>query len=89
VYVDNDPIVLARARALLTSSPEGACAYLDADLKDTTKILAEAAQTLDFSQPVAVLFIGVLHLVSDDEDPYQIVAEMAEATVLTIASPSG
>lgn len=47
VYVDNDPIVLSHARALLTSSPHGACAYLDADLKDTAKILAEAAQTLD------------------------------------------
>ncbi len=65
VYVDNDPIVLAHARALLTSTPEGACAYLDADLKDTGKILQEAARTLDFSRPVAVLFIGVLHLVSD------------------------
>src|ERR1700674_5031759 len=49
VYVDNDPIVLAHARALLTSTPEGACAYLDADLKDTGKILQEAARTLDFS----------------------------------------
>ena len=69
VYVDNDPIVLAHARALLTSTPEGACAYLDADLKDTGKILAEAARTLDFSRPVAVLFIGVLHLVSDEREP--------------------
>lgn len=81
VYVDNDPIVLSHARALLTSSPHGACAYLDADLKDTAKILAEAAQTLDFSQPVAVLFVGVLHLVSDDEDPYGIVADVVNATV--------
>ena len=81
VYVDNDPIVLAHARALLTSAPEGACAYLDADLKDTGKILEEAARTLDFSRPVAVLFIGVLHLVSDEEDPYGIVAEMTGATV--------
>jgi hypothetical protein len=76
VYVDNDPIVLAHARALLTSTPEGACAYLDADLKDTGKILQEAARTLDFSRPVAVLFIGVLHLVSDEEDPRRIMAEM-------------
>ena len=81
VYVDNDPIVLAHARALLTSTPQGACAYLDADLKDTGKILAEAARTLDFGQPVAVLFIGVLHLVSDDEDPYRILAEMTGPTV--------
>ena len=81
VYVDNDPIVLAHARALLTSTPEGACAYLDADLKDTAKILHEAARTLDFSRPVAVLFIGVLHLVSDEEDPDRIMGEMLDATV--------
>ena len=81
VYVDNDPIVLAHARALLTSTPEGACAYLDADLKDTGKILQEAARTLDFSRPVAVLFIGVLHLVSDEDDPLRIMGEMLDATV--------
>ena len=81
VYVDNDPIVLAHARALLTSTPEGACAYLDADLKDTGKILAEAAHTLDFSRPVAVLFIGVLHLVSDADEPLRIMGEMLDATV--------
>jgi hypothetical protein len=81
VYVDNDPIVLAHARALLTSTQEGACAYLDADLKDTAKILHEAARTLDFSRPVAVLFIGVLHLVSDEQDPDRIMGEMLDATV--------
>jgi hypothetical protein len=81
VYVDNDPIVLAHARALLTSTPEGACAYLDADLKDTGKILQEAARTLDFSRPVAVLFIGVLHLVSDADEPLRIMGEMLDATV--------
>jgi hypothetical protein len=80
VYVDNDPIVLAHARALLTSTTEGVCAYLDADLKDTAKILEEAALTLDFGQPVAVLFIGVLHLVANSEDPYGIVAETVAAT---------
>ncbi len=81
VYVDNDPIVLAHARALLTSTPQGACAYLDADLKDTGKILAEAARTLDFSQPVAVLFVGVLHLVSREDGPHRIMGEMLDATV--------
>ena len=81
VYVDNDPIVLAHARALLTSTPEGSCAYLDADLKDTGKILQEAARTLDFSRPVAVLFIGVLHLVSDADEPLRIMGEMLDATV--------
>jgi len=81
VYVDNDPIVLAHARALLSTSLEGACAYLDADLKETARVLEEAARTLDFSLPVAVLFIGVLHLVSEDEDPYQIVTKLVRETV--------
>ena len=83
VYVDNDPIVLAHARALLTSDPRGATAYLDADARDTGRILTGAAELLDFSQPVAVMLIAVLQLVTDDDDPYQIVAE------LTAAIPSG
>jgi hypothetical protein len=74
VYVDNDPIVLAHARALLDSTPEGACAYLDADLRDMGKILQDAASVLDFGQPVAVLFIGVLHLVADADDPAGLIA---------------
>ena len=68
VYVDNDPIVLSHARALLTSSPEGACAYIDADLRDPEKILAEAADTLDFTKPVAVMLIAVLQFVGDDAE---------------------
>ena len=68
VYVDNDPIVLSHARALLTSKPEGACAYLDADLRDPDKILAEAADTLDFTAPVAVMLIAVMHFVGDDAE---------------------
>jgi S-adenosyl methyltransferase len=79
VYVDNDPIVLAHARALLASTPEGATAYIDADLRGPGKIVQEAARTLDFSQPVAVLLVGILHLISDDEDPYGIVAQLVEA----------
>ena len=67
VYVDNDPIVLSHARALLTSKPEGACAYIDADLRDPDKILVSAADTLDFSQPVAVMLLTVLQFVPDDE----------------------
>jgi len=59
VYVDNDPLVLVHARALLTSDPRGVTAYIDADLHDPDKILAEAAATLDFSQPVAVIMLGV------------------------------
>src|ERR1700760_1714295 len=53
VYVDNDPMVLAHARALLASSPEGRCAYIDADIRAPEKILAAAGEVLDFTQPVA------------------------------------
>ncbi|MDQ6739574.1 MAG: SAM-dependent methyltransferase [Actinomycetota bacterium] len=83
VYVDNDPIVLVHARALLTSSPEGATSYLDADLRTPAPILQAAAETLDFSQPVAVMLIGIMHLISDEEDPYGTVA------TLLAAVPSG
>jgi S-adenosyl methyltransferase len=83
VYVDNDPVVLVHARALLTSDPQGATGYLDADARDTGRVLAGAAELLDFSQPVAVMLIAILQLVTDDDDPYQLVAE------LTAAIPSG
>jgi len=65
VYVDNDPLVLAHARALLTSTPEGATAYIHADLRDPDKILAEAADTLDFTEPIALILSGVLGHVVD------------------------
>ena len=61
---DNDPIVLSHAKALLKSNRQGACAYLDADLRDPEAILAAAAGTLDFSQPVAVMLIAVMHFVA-------------------------
>jgi hypothetical protein len=68
VYVDNDPLVLAHARALLTSTPQGATAYIHADLRDPEKILAEAADTLDLTEPVALILSGVLgHVVDIDE----------------------
>jgi hypothetical protein len=79
VYVDNDPIVLAHARALLTSAPEGRCSYLDADAHDSGRILAEAARTLDFSQPVAVMMLTVLHFIPNDDDPYGLVARYLDA----------
>jgi S-adenosyl methyltransferase len=92
VYVDHDPVVLAHARALLTSSREGATAYIDADLRDTGKILREAAATLDFGQPVAVMLIGVLHCIPDDDDPAGIVARLLAAVPsgshLVIAHPA-
>jgi hypothetical protein len=77
VYVDSDPIVMAHARALLTSSPEGTCGYLQADVRDTECILRQAARTLDFTQPVAVLLLAVLHFVPDADDPAGIVAALA------------
>jgi hypothetical protein len=68
VYVDNDPLVLAHARTLLTSTPQGATDYIDADLRDPDTILREASRTLDLSQPVALMLMGVLgHVESDDE----------------------
>ena len=76
VYVDNDPIVLAHARALLTSTKEGATGYLDADARDTGKILTAAAQLLDFREPVGVMLIAILQLIGDDDDPYQLVARL-------------
>ena len=76
VYVDNDPIVLAHARALLSSNKAGATDYIDADLRDTGPILRQARRTLDFSAPVAVMLIAVLHLIGDDEGPYEIVARL-------------
>jgi hypothetical protein len=79
VYVDNDPIVLLHAQALLNGNPEGAVAYLDADLRNPEKILGDAAKTLDFSQPVALLLLGILHNVGDEYDPHGIVRGLVQA----------
>jgi hypothetical protein len=79
LYVDNDPVVLAHARALLTSTPEGKTDFIQADLRDTETILAQAVRTLDFSQPVAILLVAVLHFISESEDPYAIVARLMDA----------
>jgi S-adenosyl methyltransferase len=81
VYVDNDPIVLSHARALLKSSPQGACAYLDADLRDPEAILATAARTLDFGQPVAVMLIAVMHFIGDDAQASKIIGRLMDACV--------
>jgi S-adenosyl methyltransferase len=79
VYVDNDPLVLAHARALLTSLPEGACDYLDADLRDPKLIIRDAARTLDFTQPAAIMLVAILHFIPDAGDPQGIVAALAGA----------
>jgi S-adenosyl methyltransferase len=78
VYVDYDPIVLAHARALLTSNEAGATEYIDADLRDTDPILDRASQLLDFSKPVAVTLIAILHAIPDSDDPHAIVARLME-----------
>jgi hypothetical protein len=83
VYVDYDPVVLAHARALLDSSPEGATDYIDADFRNYGAILEQAARTIDFSRPVAVMLIALLHLIGDQDDPYGIVS------ALMAAVPSG
>jgi O-methyltransferase involved in polyketide biosynthesis len=79
VYVDNDPLVLVHARALLTSAPEGACDYIDADVRDPDKILAAAARTLDFTKPIAIMMLGVLGQIPDSDDPQSIINRMLDA----------
>jgi O-methyltransferase involved in polyketide biosynthesis len=79
VYVDNDPLVLSHARALLTSSPEGVCDYIDGDLREPDKILSEAARTLDFTRPVALLLLGVLHHIADTDQAQEIVGRLMAA----------
>jgi hypothetical protein len=78
VYVDNDPLVLTHARALLTSDPRGRTAYIPADLQEPESILAhpDVAATLDLSQPVAVMLIAVLHFVHDDEEAGRAIATL-------------
>lgn len=77
VYADNDPIVLAHARALLTSNSQGTCDYLDADLHDPAAVLAGAARTLDLGRPAALLLLAVLHFLPDTDDPGGILATLA------------
>ncbi len=79
VYVDNDPIVQLHAKTLLAGTPEGAIAFLGADLRDPGNILHEAAKTLDFGQPMAVLLLGILHSIGDQDDPYGLVRRLVQA----------
>jgi hypothetical protein len=81
VYVDNDPLVLAHARALLTSTPEGRCAYIHADLREPRTILDDPATraTLDFSRPIALVLAAVLHFIPDEGEPERIVATLLDA----------
>jgi S-adenosyl methyltransferase len=81
VYADNDPLVLAHARALLTSSPEGRTAYIHADLRDPQSVLSNPAvrAVLDFSQPIALMLVAVLHFVPDEFKPEQVLATLIDA----------
>jgi hypothetical protein len=89
VYVDHDPVVIRHAQALLTSSAAGKTDYIQADLRDWATISAGAQRTLDFSRPVAVFLIAVLHFILDSEDPHQLisrmVADLAPGSYLVIA----
>ena len=79
VYVDNDPLVLAHARALLVSTPEGTTNYIDADMREPDKILQAAARTLDFTQPIALILSGILGHITDDDEAYAIVHRLLDA----------
>jgi hypothetical protein len=81
VYVDNDPIVLAHARAMLRSSPEGATSYIDADARDPGKILSEARETLNFDEPVAVVLIDLLNFIDEGSEVRSILATLMDAVV--------
>jgi O-methyltransferase involved in polyketide biosynthesis len=92
VYVDNDPIVIAHARAMLASSREGATAYLSADIRDPESILEQAAKTVDLDRPVAVILLGVLYMIPDADRPYDQVAAYLDAAAagsyLAISHPA-
>ena len=79
VYVDNDPLVLVHARALLTSTPEGATDYLDADVREPNRILQEAARTLDFTRPVALMLLGIVNYIMDDAEAHAVVEQLLAA----------
>jgi len=92
VYVDNDPIVLVHAQAMLTSARKGSVAYLDADLRDTQTILREASQILDFGKPIALMLLIILHMIADTDDPYGIVStlvtDLPPGSYLVLAHPA-
>ncbi|MDX6419042.1 MAG: hypothetical protein QOG28_3662 [Trebonia sp.] len=81
VYVDNDPIVLAHARALLASKPEGKCAYIQADFRDPQTVLANPVtrETLDFDKPIALVLAAVVHFLPDEDEPGRIISTLIDA----------
>ncbi|MBL7254693.1 SAM-dependent methyltransferase [Paractinoplanes lichenicola] len=92
VYVDNDPMVLVHARALLTSTPEGATDYVEADLRDTAPILDRAAGILDLTRPVAIMLLGIVNFVIDDAEARTVVRRLVDAvpsgSYLVISHPT-
>jgi hypothetical protein len=92
VYVDYDPVVLSHARALLVSGPQGVTDYIDADARDVAAVLEKAARTLDFSRPVAVIILLMLHAIGDSDDPHGIVSRIMDAmppgSYLAISHPA-
>jgi hypothetical protein len=94
IYVDNDPIVLAHARALLASSADGSCAYLEADLRAPGAIMADPLlrATLDLTKPVAVVLVGILHFIADSDQPHDVVARLvaglAPGSYLAVQHPT-
>ena len=92
VYVDNDPLVLVHAQALLTSTPEGMTAFLESDLRDPDDILAGAARTLDFRQPVGITMLGVLWHIVDNDEAHAIIGRLLDAvcpgSYLAVAHPT-
>jgi O-methyltransferase involved in polyketide biosynthesis len=92
VYVDNDPMVLVHARALLTSTPQGATDYIDADARDPEKVLRAAADTLDYTRPVAVMLLGIVNFIVDDAEAHAVVSRLVDAvpsgSYLVISHPT-
>jgi hypothetical protein len=81
VYVDNDPLVLAHARALLTSSPQGRTAYIPADLRDPAAILDSPVTrgVIDFTRPIALMLVAIMHFIQDEDNPAQIIRTLVDA----------
>jgi O-methyltransferase involved in polyketide biosynthesis len=92
VYVDNDPIILVHARALLTSTPQGKTDYVHADLREPDTILQEAARTLDFTRPVALMLLGILNFITDTDEAHAIVDRLLDGlpsgSYLVISHPT-
>ena len=92
VYIDNDPIVIAHARAMMVSGPDGSCDHVEADLRDPAVILKAAGRTLDLGHPVALLLLLVLHLIPDADGPEEVVrsllAGLPEGSYLVVSHPA-